>query len=123
HPSSEGRVGLWAHQSVLMQTVSIAFLYRLPNSADNSPSLRQYFETSARVPEFSVVAHCALLHFLYRGQVPDQVNMFGFIITPLPVWQCPWNSAMVEVMTNPVQPTPWIDVMHLAERYNLMALA
>lgn len=83
-PVSKNCVVLWAHQSVLMLTGAFKTMYDLPRSLDLSFA-GVYMFTTARVTEFSLIAHCALLHFMYTGKVPGKIDLREFIILPIPV--------------------------------------
>ncbi|KAG0035417.1 hypothetical protein BGZ82_005285 [Podila clonocystis] len=122
-PSTHGRLGLWAHQSVLVSTPgAFTSLFGLPNIPDTaSTCLRRFYESRVLVPEFSLVAHCALLHFLYTAEeeeMPDQIDLRDFVITPIPV--LPWMvDDIVDMVLEPVYATPWTELLVLARRYHL----
>ncbi|KAG0009322.1 hypothetical protein BGZ81_003494 [Podila clonocystis] len=122
-PSTHSRIGLWAHQSVLVST-SGAFtsLFGLPNIPDTSSTcLRCYYESRVLVPEFSLVAHCSLLHFLYiaeEEEMPDQIDLRNYVLTPIPV--LPWMvDDLVDVIHEPMYATPWTELLVLSRRYHL----
>ncbi|KAF9333884.1 hypothetical protein BG006_003037 [Podila minutissima] len=123
-PTTGRYLGLWAHQSVLASS-SGAFtsLFGLPNMPDTSPFCsRRFYEFRVRISDFSLVAHCALLRFLYTaeegGEVPDQIDLRDYVLTPIPV--TPWMiDDVVDVILNPVYATPWRELLVLARRYHL----
>ncbi|KAG0336008.1 hypothetical protein BG000_007025, partial [Podila horticola] len=124
-PSTNNHVGLWAHQSVLMSSPgAFTSLFGLPNKPDTSSTcLRRFYESRVFIPEFSLVAHCALLHFLYAAEeeaeeVPDQIDLRNFVLTPIPVIPCMVDD-VVDMILWPVHVTPWRELLLLARRYHL----
>ncbi|KAI9236337.1 MAG: hypothetical protein BYD32DRAFT_462612 [Podila humilis] len=109
HPGSGHMVALWRHQSVL-----------------NKTSDRFH---SDRVPEYSLVAYCTMVRYIYTGKVHLHIDMREFLISDLPS-QSPVRSQYLEdsgvifkeLRTAPLREACRKEVFKLAGRYRLKAL-
>lgn len=121
-PDTDSHMGLWAHQSVLLSMGTFMSIYILPGLINTTSSTHWYYLMEIQIPEFSLVAHCGMLRFIYTDQVPEQINLQEYVITPFPAMP----HFLIDVMllkSFPVQPMPWGDLLHLADKYQLDSLS
>ncbi|KAG0347986.1 hypothetical protein BG005_011783 [Podila minutissima] len=114
-------VALWVHQSQLAaHGDQFKRLHRLPTPTP----LR--FIAADRVQEYSLEAYCALVHFLYTGNLEVTVDLSKFIITDWPIpspEKYPQNNDVVnELRANPMKKASCLDVSKLANLYGLEEL-
>ncbi|KAG0336005.1 hypothetical protein BG000_007022 [Podila horticola] len=126
-------IALWTYQSQLAAAGTFKTLYRLPNvpDAESSPSstkrARHSKDVCIQVPEFSLVAHCALIRYLETGDLERQINLRRFIMSsvqndsPDQPKQC-GGDIVNELRQDPWKLVSWRQVYQLALRYGLVEL-
>ncbi|KAG0336007.1 hypothetical protein BG000_007024 [Podila horticola] len=115
-------VGVWAHQSILAAAGNFKTLYRFPDTAAGKPPKRLRTYTA----EFSLQHHCALIHYLYTGEILTVVDMRRFVVTAMPI-ESPDQSQKKSYVMGDLSLSPLWDVSYdhlhtLAVRYGLEKL-
>ncbi|KAF9381449.1 hypothetical protein CPB97_007750 [Podila verticillata] len=128
HPESGHMVALWTHQSVLNKTSDrFKQLHHFPKP-DGSRTAWLYSFHSDQVPEYSLVAYCTMVRYIYTGKVHLHNDMREFLISDLPIQspvqsQYPEDSGVVkELRAAPLREACRKEVFKLAGRYGLEAL-
>ncbi|KAF9334892.1 hypothetical protein BG006_001297 [Podila minutissima] len=111
-------VALWVHQSQLAaHGDQFKRLHRLP-----TPTLLRFIAAD-RVQEYSLEAYCALVHFLYTGNLEATVDLFKFIITDWPISspaKYPQNNDIVnELRVKSMKKASCLEISKLAKLYGL----
>ncbi|KAF9292904.1 hypothetical protein BGZ74_000120 [Mortierella antarctica] len=126
-------IALWTRESQLAATGKFKTMFHLPNvpNAESSSSSTKRARISQNactmVPEFSLVAHCALIRYLETGDLERQISLRHFFLTVYqddsPDQPKQWGGDIVEELRkDPLRLVSWRQVYHLALRYGLVEL-
>ncbi|KAF9317862.1 hypothetical protein BG003_000258 [Podila horticola] len=117
-----------------VQTVSWTELYRLSVSRDDryiimhfdsntsaSSNKRRYQAAITAISDPSLVAHCALVQCRYKCQLGEQVDLCECAIHRPAFMHEPQQDVDLLLLW-PVRATPWLELLHLAHRYQVTHL-
>jgi len=126
-PSVHSQVAIWTHQDVLASSVHLANHFMIPNKADGSPGLRRYRISYVRVSYRLLESYCAMIRFLYSGQLSLEIDLREFALTSTailsPDKQCLARSDFVEgMLAKPLRKAVWDDVYKLAMGFEMKNL-
>lgn len=115
-------LGVWAHQSILATVGNFKTFYRFPDGTAGSPPRRlRTFTAEPSFPE-----HCALIHYLYTGEILTEVNVRQFVVTAMPIESpdMPQEKSYVmgDLAFSPFWNISYVVLHKLAVRYKLEKL-
>ncbi|KAG0077876.1 hypothetical protein BGZ93_000560 [Podila epicladia] len=126
-PGMDRQVTLWVHQFQLGRNSDrFQELYRFVLESDAPLLASRYNMHFAQAPGHYFVPYCALVRYLYTGQVQFEVDLREYMITDWPVTspvQAPEQSAdLRRLLAEPVKKVLPADLAKLADRYRLKEL-
>ncbi|KAG0336210.1 hypothetical protein BG005_004356, partial [Podila minutissima] len=121
------QVALWVHQFQLGKNGDrFQELYHFVLESDAPPSALRYNMHFTQAPGHYFLPYCALVRYLYTGQVEFEVDLREFMITDWPVTspvQVPEQSADLQrLLAEPVKKVLPANLSKLADRYQLKEL-
>lgn len=128
--SGSGRlVALWANHTVLTKAsdqFQKLHRFNVPDWRNVTPSLWLLSVFVAWVLEDPLVPYCAMIRYLYTGQLELEVDMRQFLITEWPIQALAElrekKVNLNEVWAGPVRTLSLSELCELAERYQLLGL-
>lgn len=112
-------VAVWAHQRVLAIHGNFQSTFNIPNVFAPGPAPGRLHE----IPGDSLVAYCALIHYMYTGHAQLEVDLRKFTIHPWPYpspeeYQVRGN-VVDHLLVRPLRTVSWMELYQLALRYEL----
>lgn len=126
-PECKSGVALWAHQFILaMVSVEFKNQHRLAKDFSTMPP-RLFHIRAVEIQEYPLFAYCALLRFIYTGQVQLDIDLREYCITPKAYYpeqkqQGDRSKAVAGLMHQPLRKALWSDLYDLAVKYGMKDL-
>ncbi|KAF9395890.1 hypothetical protein CPC16_006173 [Podila verticillata] len=126
-PTIHSQVAIWTHQDVLASSIQLANYFMTPNKVYGRSGPRRYSISFVRVSYCLLESYCAMIRFLYSGQLALEIDLREFVLTSTailsPDKQLLVRSAVVEgTLVKPLRETTWDDVYKLAMGFEMKSL-